>query len=109
MHLRPGRRAEGVRLMFKQAVKRDAKLRLAVSGPAGSGKTFSLLVLATELAGAGKIAYVDTEHGSASKYAHTDTCSAKGPCQDPSHFNFEVIEPESFDPRQLIKFIDYAV
>jgi hypothetical protein len=25
--------------MFRKAVKRDAKLRLALSGPAGSGKT----------------------------------------------------------------------
>ena len=94
--------------MFKQAVKRDAKLRLALSGPAGAGKTFSLLVLATELANGGKIAYIDTEHGSASKYAHTDKCGGPN-CTDPSHFNFEVVEPESFDPRQLIKFIDYAV
>jgi hypothetical protein len=26
--------------MFRKAVKRDAKLRLALSGPAGSGKTY---------------------------------------------------------------------
>jgi transcriptional regulator of acetoin/glycerol metabolism len=36
--------------MFRKAVKRDAKLRLALSGPAGSGKTYSLLAIATEQA-----------------------------------------------------------
>lgn len=92
-------------MAFKSAVKHDAKLRLALCGPAGSGKTFSLLKLATELGG--KIAYIDTEHGSASKYAHTRNCGEK--CADPSHFSFDVEEPASFDPRQLMEFIDEAV
>lgn len=92
--------------MFKKAIKRDAKLRLALCGPAGSGKTFSLLALATGLGG--PIAYVDTEHGSASKYAHTDKCGAPDHCEDSSHFDFDVIEPSSFDPRELVKFIDEA-
>lgn len=93
--------------MFKKAVKRDAKLRLALCGPAGSGKTFTTLLIASALGK--KIAYVDTEHGSASKYAHTDTCGGPGACIDPSHFDFDVIEPSSFDPRELVKFIDEAV
>jgi AAA domain len=80
-------------MQFQKAVKRDAKLRLALSGPAGSGKTYSLLSLATELGG--PIAYVDTEHGSASKYADL--------------FTFDVIEPEEFDPRKLIETIQAAV
>lgn len=78
---------------FKKAVKRDAKLRLALCGPAGSGKTYSLLSIATELGG--PIAYVDTEHGSASKYADL--------------FQFDVIEPDVFDPRQLIQLIKAAI
>lgn len=93
--------------LFKKAVKRDAKLRFAACGAAGSGKTFTLLKLATELGG--PIAYVDTEHGSASKYAHTDKCSILGSCTDPSHFDFDVIEPHSYDPRELGQFIDTAV
>jgi hypothetical protein len=39
--------------MFRKAVKRDAKLRLALSGPAGSGKTYSLLAIATKRTGSG--------------------------------------------------------
>ena len=90
---------------FKPAVKQNAKLRFAISGPSGSGKTFTLLRLATELGG--KVAYVDTEHGSASKYAHTPACSAD--CADPSHFTFDVIEPATFDPRVLMENIHEAV
>lgn len=67
---------------FRKAVKYDAKLRMALAGPGGSGKTYTLLKLATELGG--RIAVVDTEHGSASKYA--------------DEFSFEVLELDSFDP-----------
>jgi DNA polymerase III delta prime subunit len=77
---------------FTKAIKRAAKLRLALCGPAGSGKTYSLLALATELGG--PIAYVDTEHGSASKYADL--------------FSFDVSEPDTFDPRDLIEAIGGA-
>src|SRR5215831_18621533 len=52
---------------FRKAVKQDAKLRLATCGPSGSGKTFTLLKIASELGG--PVAVIDTERGSASKYA----------------------------------------
>lgn len=97
-------------MAFKKAVKRDAKLRLALCGPAGSGKTFTLLKIARELVGpSGKVAAVDTEHGSASKYAHTDTCGGHGVCEKPDHFEFDVDEPDTFDPRDLIVAIETAV
>lgn len=55
---------------FKKATKAQAKLRAAVFGPSGAGKTFTSLRVATGLAGAGgRIAVIDTERGSASKYA----------------------------------------
>lgn len=53
--------------MFRKAVKQEAKLRLAIAGPSGSGKTYTSLAIATALGG--PVAVVDTEHGSASKYA----------------------------------------
>lgn len=53
---------------FKKAIRRSAKLRLALTGPSGSGKTYSALLLAMGIGG--KIAVIDTEHGSASLYAH---------------------------------------
>lgn len=52
---------------FRKATKREAKLRAALFGPSGSGKTFTALRIAAGLGGA--IAVIDTERGSASKYA----------------------------------------
>jgi hypothetical protein len=89
----PGARPISPWLQFRKAIKRDAKLRFAVCGPSGSGKTYTLLALATELGG--PIAVVDTEHGSASKYADI--------------FEFDVLELDSYDPLRLIEIIDYAV
>lgn len=62
-------------MSFQRAVKTQAKLRIALTGPAGSGKTYSALVLAKVLGG--RTALADSEHGSASKYADLfefDTC-----------------------------------
>lgn len=73
---------------FKKAVKHEAKLRLAIAGPSGSGKTYTALTLAADLANGGRVAMVDTEHGSASKYADLfsfDTL-ALGPPYHPSRF-----------------------
>lgn len=54
---------------FKRAVKAQSYLRLALAGPAGSGKTYTALALATALADGAPVAVIDTERGSASKYA----------------------------------------
>jgi hypothetical protein len=75
---------------FRRAVKHGAKLRLAVCGPSGSGKTYTLLTLASQLGR--PIALVDTERGSASKYADI--------------FEFDVVELDSYDPRKLCEMID---
>lgn len=53
--------------MFRQATKQAAKLRAAVFGPSGAGKTFTSLRLATGIGG--KIAVIDSERRTASKYA----------------------------------------
>lgn len=52
---------------IKKATKVKQKLRLAISGASGSGKTYSALLLARELGS--KICVIDTEQGSASLYA----------------------------------------
>jgi len=57
-------------LTFTKATKTQSKLRLAIFGPSGSGKTYTALRLGAGIAGeGGKIALIDTEFGSASKYA----------------------------------------
>ncbi len=53
-------------MSFVKAVKYNAKLRMAICGPSGSGKTYTSLNIAKHF---GKVAVIDTETGSASKYA----------------------------------------
>jgi energy-coupling factor transporter ATP-binding protein EcfA2 len=81
-------------MAFQKATKKEAKLRLALIGPSGSGKTYTALTLATHLVPNGKIAVIDTERGSASKYADL--------------FNFDVQELETFHPKQYINAIAEA-
>jgi hypothetical protein len=65
---------------FKKATKSQANLRAAIHGPSGAGKTFTSLRVAKGLAGGSPIAVIDTERGSASKYA--------------DRFSFDVLELE---------------
>jgi energy-coupling factor transporter ATP-binding protein EcfA2 len=82
-------------IQFKKAIKHAAKARVALMGPAGSGKSYTMLQLATLLAGPnGKIAAVDTERGSLSKYADL--------------FNFDVIELDSYSPDNFLAAMDAA-
>lgn len=85
-------------ITFTPATRAKAKLRMALMGPAKSGKTYTSLKLATELAGPdGTIAVVDTEHGSASKYA------------GPSDFKFDAVQLENCHPNSFIAAINAAV
>lgn len=73
---------------FKKAEKRQAKLRLALTGPSGAGKTYSALKIA---AGMGKrIAVIDTENHSAALYA--------------DEFEFDTLEIEP--PYTIDKYLD---
>lgn len=76
---------------FKKATKKQAKLRLALFGVSGSGKTYSALRLATGLAGEkGKIAVIDTENKTACKYSNKfdfDVCE----CETPSINNIMLL------------------
>jgi hypothetical protein len=78
---------------FHKALKTDARLRLALMGPSGAGKTLTALHLAQDL-DAGPIALIDTERGSASKYA--------------DQFDFDVLELDSFHPEHYIDAIHAA-
>lgn len=79
--------------MFKKAEKKKSKLRLAIDGASGSGKTWGALTIATSFGG--KIAVIDTEHGSASLYS--------------DRFNFDVMELKGdFAPEKYIAGIKGA-
>lgn len=54
---------------FAPATRETARARIGLQGPGGSGKTKTALRMAEELAKGGEIGVVDTERGSALKYA----------------------------------------
>lgn len=78
--------------MFKKATKSSIKIRMAISGASGSGKTYSALSIASHLGE--KIALIDTEHGSANRYADI--------------FNFDSCELTNHHPAQYINAINTA-
>lgn len=58
-------------MAFQEVTREKSKLRLAIAGPSGAGKTLSALLLAYGITGDwGKIALIDTEHGRAKFYAN---------------------------------------
>lgn len=80
-------------MAFKKAQRKQAKLRLAITGAAGSGKTYSALLLAFGLGG--RIAMIDTENGSGDLYCNLgdyDICSLTAP----------------YDPRKYVQSIHEA-
>lgn len=67
-------------MTFRKAERKKAKLRLGITGPAGSGKTYSALLIAFGLGG--KIAMIDTENGSGDLYGNLgnyDICTLTAP------------------------------
>jgi hypothetical protein len=78
--------------VFAPATKEQEKARIALEGPSGSGKTWTALSIAQGLGQ--RTAVIDTERGSASKYA--------------SDFAFDVCKLYTFDPRDLVKVLAAA-
>lgn len=76
------------KFQFAQATKQAAKARIALAGPSGSGKTFTGLRIARGLGGQ-RIGVVDTEHGSAAKYADL--------------FDFQHLVLTSYAPSDLVE------
>ncbi|MGW7283909.1 ATP-binding protein [Streptomyces sp. NPDC054847] len=80
------------RFQFVQATKEQSKARVALDGPSGSGKTYTALTIATALGS--RIALIDTERGSARKYAN--------------EFAFDVLELAYFSPDDLVEALAAA-
>lgn len=81
--------------MFVKAEKSQSRLRMALIAPSGAGKTYTALKVATELAGPdGRVAFIDSERGSASKYA--------------DEFSFDVLNLDSFSPETYTNAIKAA-
>ena len=83
-------------MKFEKATKEKAKLRNAIFGPSGSGKTYTSLAVATGLVSlsGGDIALIDTERGSASKYA--------------DRFEFDVLDLPKTDIDTYVQAIEAA-
>jgi hypothetical protein len=82
--------------MFQKAVKEKLKGRVAIVGPSGSGKTYTSLLFGSALAegAGGRLAVIDTEGGSAKKYA--------------DRFDFDVMELTNFAPTTYTRAIREA-
>jgi len=80
-------------MQFKKATRARARLRLALVGPSGSGKTMTGLRIACAIAKArgGRLAVIDTERGSASKYVD----AARG-------LDFDTLELGWFSPAEYV-------
>ncbi len=83
---------------FTPATRKKAKLRLGLDGPAGTGKTYTALRLAFTIGK--RVAVIDTESGSASKY--------QGDSPDGVPFDFDVLELDSFAPTDYTAAIEEA-
>jgi len=80
-------------MQFKKAQRKKSKARLALTGPAGSGKTYGALLIAKGIGD--KIAVIDTEYRSASLYDNL--------------VDFDVLELQSpYTPERFIEAIDAA-
>lgn len=77
---------------FTRASKKQAKLRMSLNGVSGTGKTFTSLSIGTNLGT--RVAVIDTEKGSSSKYA--------------DKFTFDVLELSDFHPKQYVEAINAA-
>lgn len=77
---------------FAPARREQVKARIALTGVAGSGKTYTALMLATNLAE--KVAAVDTERGRMLEHKR--------------RFKFDHFAPSKFDPRDLVKLLAAA-
>ncbi|MCC2591178.1 AAA family ATPase [Chryseobacterium sp. MFBS3-17] len=82
-------------MQLRQSERKQAKIKMALQGSAGSGKTYSSLLLAKGITGGNlsKVAVIDTEYGSADLYAHL------------GNYNVLSLAPP-FTPENYIKAID---
>ncbi len=78
--------------VIEQATLTQAKAKMAIVGPAGSGKTFTALITAQELGN--RILVIDTENGSSVKYA--------------DRFNFQVLRLTDYRLETYIAALEFV-
>ncbi|MBV7270145.1 AAA family ATPase [Winogradskyella luteola] len=82
-------------MQLRKSERKKAKIKLALQGSSGSGKTYSSLLLAKGLTNGdlSKVAIIDSENGSADLYAHL------------GNYNVLSLEPP-FKPEKYVKAIE---
>ncbi|MEV1294487.1 AAA family ATPase [Pseudonocardia sp. NPDC049635] len=80
---------------FTDATRSISKARIALTGPSGAGKTYTMLALGTHLARreGGELAVIDTERGKSSMYAGLNG------------WQFKVTRPQAFSPASLTEHL----
>jgi len=91
-------------MKFVKATRKKARLRLALTGPSGSGKTMAALMIAKGLGG--RVAVLDTEHGSASLYADPIALPNGSRFEPPEFDALELTAP--YSPERYIEAIKEA-
>jgi len=88
--------------VFKKATRKQVRLRMALDGPPGSGKTFTALRFGTALVKhfGGRIAVVNTESGAVEKYL--------GMAPDGDPFDFDILTLQEFAPTSYTQAIQAA-
>ena len=83
---------------LRKSERKNTKIKLALQGSAGAGKTFSSILLAKGLANGdlSKVVIIDTEAGSADLYAHL------------GNYNVISLKPP-FTPTNYIQAIDTGI
>lgn len=81
---------------FAPAETDQTKVRMALTGPTGAGKTYTALQIATGLVEGteGRICVIDTEQGSAALYKR--------------HFSFDVANLRKYTPRYYLQLLEAA-
>lgn len=83
-------------MQFKKATRSGKKARVALIGSPGAGKTYTAITIAQRLA-PGSVAVIDTERGSASKYAGADSLG-----------DFDALELTTYRPQVYIDALKAA-
>lgn len=82
-------------IQIRKAERTQRKLKLAIHGMSGSGKTWSALAIAEGIKNGGRILLIDSENGSSTMYA--------------DKFDFDVADLKTTSAEEYIEAVNYAV
>ncbi len=90
-------------LEFRKAFRKSVPMLLGISGVSGSGKTYSALLLASGIAGKGRVGMLDAENGRGEMYADSPGIVKAYP----NGFDYMRLDPP-FSPGRYLEGIEVA-